>query len=132
MLGPEFSQRVSPWPHIVSALMDRLALRARWLALELAVASTRRVDTGLLLALWHCADRWGHVTPDGVLLHLPLTQQTLGEVIGARRPSVSTAVATLEEAGKLRRPSLNDWLLLGDPPTTANPGNGSTSPSLTR
>lgn len=102
VLDADFSTGVAAWPEIVSALMDRLTLRTRWLGGDLAIASARGMETRLLLALWYCADRWGRVTADGVVIPLPLTHALLAEVIGARRPSVTTAGSDLEEqAGRL-------------------------------
>ena len=118
VLDPGFARRITAWPEVVAALMDRLTLRVRWLATELAVSSARRVDTRLLLALWYCADRWGKVTPAGVAVRLPLTHELLAEIIGARRPSVSAAAAELERQGRLARLPERGWVLFGEPPAT--------------
>jgi DNA-binding GntR family transcriptional regulator len=66
--------------------------------------------------LWYLADRWGRVTPDGVIVPLRLTHETLARLVGAQRPSVTTAIRQLEEEGHLRRTPDRLWLLCGDPP----------------
>jgi hypothetical protein len=51
------------------------------------------------------------VTADGVLLPLCLSHRMLGELVGARRPSVSTAAAALERSGRLVRRPDGTWLV---------------------
>ena len=52
---------------------------------------------------------------DGVRVRLPLTHQTLGHLVGSRRPSVSVALGALAARGELVRDG-NEWLLRGPPP----------------
>src|SRR5688500_9929469 len=61
------------WPSITSALVARSVRRVRAMGLQYAVAQVQGVDVRAHLVLWHLADRWGRVTPDGVVLRLPLT-----------------------------------------------------------
>jgi CRP/FNR family cyclic AMP-dependent transcriptional regulator len=65
---------------------------------------------------WHLAERWGRVSGDGVVVPLALTHRILGQLVGARRPTVSTALSELAERGELVRRSDGSWLLRGDPP----------------
>lgn len=117
VLDPTFARAIAPWPAIGAALMDRLALRSRWIAFHLAVCHLRRVDTRLLVVLWYLGDRWGRVTPEGVRLPVRLTHRLLAGVIGAERSSVSKAVQTLRRRRKVRRQVDGSWMLLGDPPS---------------
>ena len=73
------------------------------------------IDRRLLVLFWDAANRWGRVTPDGVKVRLPVTQQMLGQLVGARRPSVSLALGELADRGELIRDG-TDWLLCGAPP----------------
>jgi len=75
----------------------------------------RGIDRRLLVLFWEAANRWGRVTPDGVRVRLPLTHQTLGHLVGSRRPSVSVALSALAARGELVRDG-NEWLLRGAPP----------------
>ena len=51
---------------------------------------------------------------------LPLTHATMARLVGAQRPSVTSALRTLEDRGFLARPSAGPgWVLLGDPPGDA-------------
>jgi len=96
--------------------MDRIMRRAHALAFHLAVSHLKLVETRLLVILWYYADRWGRVTPGGVLLPVRMTHGLLARVVGARRPSVSTALGRLQERGFLDRTENGQWLLLGPPP----------------
>ena len=104
------------WPQLVEELIRRTLYRSRWLAIRLAIASATRVDERLLLLLWHAAGRWGRVTPEGAQVSLPLTHEDLAILVGARRPSVSTALTQLRERGEIE-PREGGWILLGQPPT---------------
>jgi hypothetical protein len=55
------------------------------------------------------------VTPDGVVLRLPLTHQLLGRLIGARRPSVTSALQRLDRERLAVRTDDGGWLLRGRP-----------------
>lgn len=116
VLDRAFAERVARWPQLSAAVATRVMLRVHWLSFHLSVCHMRRVDDRLLLVLWHFADRWGKVTPEGVELSLPLTHNLLALVVGAHRPSVTTALRTLSETGRLERLSRGRWILRGDPP----------------
>ena len=115
-LDRRFALSVAPWPELSAALMDRIVQRARWLAFQLAVCHVVRVDTRLLLMFWHFADRWGRMTTEGARVRIPVTHGVLASVVGARRPSVTTALGRLQEEGLLGRLPGGEWLLTGSPP----------------
>jgi CRP/FNR family cyclic AMP-dependent transcriptional regulator len=116
LLDSDFAKAVAPWPEFTGAVMDRIMRRAHALAFHLAVSHLKLVETRLLVILWYYADRWGRVTPTGVLLPVRMTHSLLARVVGARRPSVSTALGKLQERGYLERTDNGHWLLLGPPP----------------
>lgn len=116
VLGRRFAIVAGHWPELMSALLSRTLRRSRSLALQLAIDHERRVDVRILLMLWHLADRWGKVGPEGVIVPLRLTHQALANLTGARRPSVTTALGQLADRGALRRRPDGSWLLCGDPP----------------
>jgi CRP/FNR family transcriptional regulator, cyclic AMP receptor protein len=116
LLDRDFAAAVAPWPEFTAAVMDRIMRRAHALAFHLAVSHLKLVETRLLVILWYYADRWGRVTPGGVLLPVRMTHSLLARVVGARRPSVSTALGRLQERGFLERTENGQWLLLGPPP----------------
>ena len=91
--------RMTPWPQLGVELFSRATRRAHSLAVALAIAHHQRVDDRLLLTLWHLAERWGRVRPEGIGVRLPLTHQRLADLVGAHRPSVTTAMGDLVRAG---------------------------------
>jgi hypothetical protein len=116
VLDQRFAAVAARWPAILDVVLSRLVLRSRCLAFHLAVTRLHRVDVRLLVTLWFLAERWGRVTGEGVLLPLRLTHQILAQLIGAQRPSVTTAVGELATAGLASRRPDGSWLLHGEPP----------------
>ena len=108
--------RIVPWPQLGVELFNRGTRRAHHLAVALAIAHHQRVDDRLLLTLWHLAERWGRVTPDGIVLPLPLGHQRLADLVGAQRQSVTTAMGGLTRGGAVSRREDGDWVLHGSPP----------------
>jgi CRP/FNR family cyclic AMP-dependent transcriptional regulator len=131
LLGEPFAAAAAPWPVVTSALLRRAVYRAHSLALIHAIGSAKRLETRLLLLLWHLANRWGRVRPDGVLLPVPLTHETIAHLIGARRPSVSTALKALERERLVARTECGGWLLPPEPPDELRRGSAR-NPSASR
>jgi CRP/FNR family cyclic AMP-dependent transcriptional regulator len=118
VLDRRFTSVIGHWPEAVEVVMRATMRRVHSLALHLAVCHLRRVDSRLLVLLWHLADRWGRVEPEGVHVPMRLTHQTLGRLVGAQRPSVTTALKQLTDAGRISRLDDGSWLLRGSPPET--------------
>jgi CRP/FNR family cyclic AMP-dependent transcriptional regulator len=116
VLDRAFATRVARWPTITAQIVGRATRRCRTLVHQASIAYVRHADTRVLLALWQLADRWGKVTPAGVRVPVPLTHQLLGEITCLQRPTVSSAVSRLTEAGAISRAPEGDWLLHSDPP----------------
>jgi hypothetical protein len=55
------------------------------------------------------------MTPDGVALPMTLSHRMLGQLVGARRPTVSTALSELAKEDELHRRDDGTWLLTGAP-----------------
>lgn len=103
------------YPEITSQIVERLSRRSQRLAVNQAISQLNRVDKRLLTLFWHLAERWGRMTPDGVLIPLTLSHRMLSQLIGARRPTVSTALGELSRSGEVRRLDNGTWLLTGTP-----------------
>ena len=108
--------RINPWPQLGVELFNRGTRRAHHLAVALAIAHHQRVEERLLLTLWHLAERWGRVHPDGIVLPLPLSHQRLADLVGAHRPTVTTAMGELTRSGSVSRRDDGSWVLHGAPP----------------
>ena len=116
VLDRRFAAEASQYPEVTAALFDRLSERSLRLATTQAISQLTRVDRRLKALFWHLAERWGRVGGDGVVIPLALTHRILGQLVGARRPTVSTALSELAERDELVRRSDGSWLLRGDPP----------------
>jgi CRP-like cAMP-binding protein len=116
VLDQRFLRAAASWPGVVPELVQRLSERPAKLGVQLAIAQLPRLDLRLLLLFWRLADRWGTVRSDGVALRLRLSQETLGELVAARRSSVNAALRELRVRGLVANPSPGVWLLLGPPP----------------
>jgi len=130
VLDRRFAAEAARYPEVTSALFDRFAERSLRLATTQAISQLTRVDRRLKALFWHLAERWGRVCGDGVLVPLPLTHRILGRLVGARRPTVSTALSELTERGDLMRRQDGTWLLRGDPPTADTLARAPRNPDL--
>lgn len=126
VLDRAFAIELAHWPEINAMLHDRLGQHAQRLATQQAISQLTRVDRRLRALFWHLADRWGHVCSDGVLVRLTLSHRMLGALVGAQRPTISTALSALAERGELVRRPDGAWLLRGRPPELV----AATSPPL--
>lgn len=118
ILDRDFTRVAGHWPEVIEMVVRGAVARAQSLAITLAVSHLRRVDARLLVLMWYLADRWGKVRPDGVHVPVKLTHQTLGRLVGAQRPSVTTALKELASEDRLTRAHDGTWLLHGEPPET--------------
>jgi CRP/FNR family transcriptional regulator, cyclic AMP receptor protein len=112
-LGPAFAMRVSGRPELLEALIARSVERAENLAVQRSIASHVRVDVRVLAFLWHLAERYGVVVPGAVRINVPLTHSVLARLVGARRPTVTTALQRLMHLGYLQREA-RAFVLVGD------------------
>ena len=107
----------SRWPDFGEEVLRRIVRRSRWLAVLLAIAAMRGMEDRVILLLWHLAGNWGKVTSAGTLVPFGLTHEVIADLVGARRPSVTTAIAGLDREGELERVD-GGWLLRRDPPSS--------------
>jgi CRP/FNR family cyclic AMP-dependent transcriptional regulator len=115
LLDRRFGVELARYPEVMVAIVDRINERALRLAVTQAISQLNRVDRRLLALFWHLAERWGRMTAEGVALPMTLSHRVLGQLIGARRPTVSTALGELVRHGELARRDDGTWLLAGSP-----------------
>jgi CRP/FNR family transcriptional regulator, cyclic AMP receptor protein len=106
---------MAAYPQLIGGLVARALERSRNLSINMAIIHQSRVNTRLLMLLWHLADRWGRVRSEGVVLPLHLTHSVLADLVAARRPTVTSSLSELARHG-LVTPRDRGWLLHGDPP----------------
>ena len=122
VIDQAFAVRAAQWPEVFTALIDRAARRAERLVVLQAIAHLTRVDDRLLALMWVLAERWGRVVPEGVLVSVRLPHRTLAAMVGARRPSVTTALGQLISRGELARRPDGGYVLKGSPPEETTAG----------
>ena len=103
------------FPEVQAMIVDRLAEQMQRMAVAQAIGRLTGVDRRLLALFWHLAERWGRVAPQGVQVPLTLAHGVLADLVGARRPTVSTALGKLAASGELLRLTDGSWLLTGEP-----------------
>jgi CRP/FNR family transcriptional regulator, cyclic AMP receptor protein len=116
VLDEPLAARAREVPQLLEALTDRALRRSRRLAVSAAIANTVGVQERLLLSLWQLTELWGRKAPEGAVLPFRLSHQTLADLVGARRPTVTLALRTLAERDLLKRGESGQWILVGDPP----------------
>jgi CRP/FNR family cyclic AMP-dependent transcriptional regulator len=111
VLDRRFMLGAAHWPTLMGAVMSRLADQQHRLAVHGAICQLPHSEQRTMAILCHLASRTGTVTPDGVLLRRPLSHQQIADLIGARRPTVSLALRSLQNHGLVRRRDDGSWLL---------------------
>ena len=120
VLDERFAAGLARFPELGGKLLSRAMSRTRQLAVNMAIVHQARVDVRLHMLLWHLAGRWGRVRRDGVVVPLRLTHSVLSDLVAARRPTVTSALAQLERRGVVHAVA-EGWLLSGDPPCISTP-----------
>lgn len=115
VLDRRFAVALTHFPQVNAMLIDRLTDRSQRLSLMQSISQLNGVDRRLLTLFWHLAERAGRVTPAGVVVQLDFPHRVLAQLVGARRPTVSSALGQLAQSGELTRSPDGTWLLTGAP-----------------
>ena len=121
LLDERFARSMAPYPEVFGALLSRAVARSRRLSLCLAIAQLPKLTARLHFLLWHLADRFGRVEPEGVVLPLRLSHEALAGLVCAQRPSVTHALAELQARRLVARLPNGDWRLGAGPPVCVAP-----------
>jgi hypothetical protein len=81
--------------------------------LQLAIGQLSTIEERLEVLIPRLADRWGVVTAHGVVLPAFFSHTLLSALVGVRRPSLTTALASLTDPSLLRRLPDRRWLVAG-------------------
>ena len=125
VLDGQFARELAVWPQVMGAVLERVVRRVQRMAIHQALLQLSPVETRLLVLFWYLAERWGHVTPDGITLRLRISHEVLGQLVGCRRASVTTALRHIDESGLIVRKADRTWLLRGSPPDELRRSTGS-------
>jgi CRP/FNR family transcriptional regulator, cyclic AMP receptor protein len=110
-LEAHFRLAAQRWPGIADFLHDRLGRQTHRASMHLAMLHLPRIEDRLTALFADLAERFGHVTADGVLIDVPLTHELIGGLVGSRRPSVTLALKKLASDGLLERLEDSRWKL---------------------
>jgi CRP/FNR family cyclic AMP-dependent transcriptional regulator len=131
MLGRDVLVGAHRWPRLIAGLHTRSGEQVERIAVQLAICQLPRVEERLLALFWLLAESWGRVTPTGTVLPLSLTHETLGALVGARRPTVTLALGELAERGAVLRQD-KAWLLTEHLPEPTAAGEVPHAPGIIR
>lgn len=118
LFGNELLGAAFRWPRILQSLYMYIGEQLQRLTAQLVICQLPRVDDRVQAMLWLLAESWGHVTSSGVRLPVLLTHETLGALVGARRPTVTLALRNLVQRGAIVHQD-SGWLLLERPAPVA-------------
>lgn len=111
VIGAHFRQARSRWPGIADFLEECLGRQIDRASMHIAMLHQPRVEDRLIAFFADLAERFGHVSPDGILIDLPLTHDIIGGLVGSRRPTVTLALRNVASDGLLERLEDNRWKL---------------------
>jgi CRP/FNR family cyclic AMP-dependent transcriptional regulator len=119
LIDTRATAQIGRWPELSAAISGRLLRRARALSYLMAAQHFLRVEDRLLATLWHLAARWGRVTRHGTVVPFRLTHDILAGIIGAQRPTTTTALRSLITQEKIARDENRFYVLLAAAPNWA-------------
>ena len=111
ILDQRFERATQRWPGLWQVVLERTASRNHRLASHVAALQLSRVEDRIEAVLWQLADRFGRVTPAGVVLPLRLTHAMVGRLAAAKRPTVSLAFTVLADQGRVVPRPGGGWVL---------------------
>ena len=104
-------QAAQRWPGIADFLHDRLARQTHHASMHLAMLHLPRAEDRLIALFADLAERFGHITADGILIDLPLSHEIIGGLVASRRPTVTLALQELASSGMIARLEGDRWKL---------------------
>ena len=110
-LGTPFKRVAARWVQVADFLQAQLAEQAHRASMHLAMLHQSRAEDRILALFTDLAERFGRVTPEGIVIDLPLTHDLIGRLTASRRPTVSLALLALDDAGALSRRDDGSWKL---------------------
>jgi CRP/FNR family transcriptional regulator, cyclic AMP receptor protein len=111
VLDDRFRHAARRWPGLFDCLHESLGRQAHRASRHLAILHLSRVEDRIVALFADLAERFGRMTPDSVVIDLPLTHQVIGGLVASRRPTVSLALQSLAADGVLERLDDGRWHL---------------------
>jgi CRP-like cAMP-binding protein len=111
VLEDHFTHAARRWPGLFDCLHECLGRQTHRASRNLAILHLPRVEDRIVALFADLAERFGRVTPDGIVIDLALTHQVIGDLVASRRPTVSLALQTLAADGVVKRLDGGRWHL---------------------
>ena len=100
------NDQLRPWlsgrPEVAAALLQALARRIRRTNEAMADLVFSDVPGRVAKALMELGEKFGEITPDGLLVTHDMTQEELAQLVGASRETVNKALADFAQRGWIR------------------------------
>lgn len=110
-LGVRFTRIAARWPQVSEFLHGQIAEQAHRASEHLAMLHLPRAEDRILALFAELGERFGRVSPEGILIDLPLNHQLIGQLIACRRPTATLALQHLHDQDLLTRLAENSWKL---------------------
>ena len=129
VLGDRFLAATQRFPRLTAALCCRQAAQLDRAVRYAAITKLPRVEQRVIAFFCAVAEERGRVVADGVLVDLPLTHECLGQLIGAKRPTISLALKALAD-DRLLTHHRGQWLLSRQVTALDSVSGGTRRPAL--
>lgn len=106
----QFEEMVLEHPKVGLQIIKNLSERITWLTMRVGSLAVTNIEDRLYRVLTSVAREHGAVSPQGTVIQFPLTHEDLGFLTGAHRVSITRAMKTLKNAGKIIHEG--KWLIL--------------------
>lgn len=97
----QFEQMILQHPKVGLQIIKNLSERINWLTMRVGSLAVTNIEDRLYRVLSSVAKEHGTKSPQGILIQFPLTHEDLGFLTGAHRVTITRAMKTLKEAGKI-------------------------------
>jgi CRP/FNR family cyclic AMP-dependent transcriptional regulator len=111
VLDDRFRHAARRWPGLFDCLQECLGRQTHRASRHLAILHLPRVEDRIVALFADLAERFGRMTPNGIVIDLPLTHQLIGDLVASRRPTVTIALQTLAANGVVQRLDDGRWHL---------------------
>lgn len=119
VLDARFARAAAMVPETLPTLIAAATRRTGAVSRQLVIVQSQAVEQRILVTLRYLAERWGVMTRDGLVLPGFLSHGTLSLLLGARRPSVTSAMVRLQSRGVVERRADGRWVLPREPVAAA-------------
>jgi CRP/FNR family transcriptional regulator/CRP/FNR family cyclic AMP-dependent transcriptional regulator len=98
-----FYKHLRSFPQLALSFMKTLSVRLRYNTRQVDSLAALNVPARLARKLLELGQNHGVIEPDGVHIHLALTQSDLASLIGATRESINKALGSFRKQGYIRQ-----------------------------